>query len=391
MWFLGGLGSWFGAFGLQSVIFPWLAAVVLGLPAERLGLVQMALMAPSIVFTLLGGVIADRVDTRRLLYRYHVVAALPPLALAAIVAGGDVSPAVLVGYGLMMGTFSALIVPARDALLSRVAIGWVPRAVAVASAVSLVCQLVGIAMGAAAGSLGAPVLLIAQAAVLIGGAIATARTVTAPPPIAPAEARLTALWNGLAEAWMSERIFPVMVVMLAVGGLFVGSFVVIVPLIARDDYGAGSAGLALFNGCFFGGTVTSILAQIRLAPPRRPGRVIVITLLLGAGVLAAMAVRGPMALLAALCALWGMGAGVVLTQARTIVQMAASEARRGRLLATYQLAITGGAPVGAVAMGYLSGAVGPRSAVLWPAGAMLLVLGFLRARARTCGDSRRCE
>jgi len=263
------------------VIFPWLAAVVLGLPAERLGLVQMALMAPSIVFTLLGGVIADRVDTRRLLYRYHVVAALPPLALAAIVAGGDVSPAVLVGYGLMMGTFSALIVPARDALLSRVAIGWVPRAVAVASAVSLVCQLVGIAMGAAAGSLGAPVLLIAQAAVLIGGAIATARTVTAPPPIAPAEARLTALWNGLAEAWMSERIFPVMVVMLAVGGLFVGSFVVIVPLIARDDYGAGSAGLALFNGCFFGGTVTSILAQIRLAPPRRPGRVIVITLLLG--------------------------------------------------------------------------------------------------------------
>ena len=381
MWFLGGLGSWFGAFGLQSVIFPWLAAVVLGLPAERLGLVQMALMAPSIVFTLLGGVIADRVDTRRLLCRYHVVAALPPLALAAIVAGGGVSSAVLVGYGVAMGTFSALIVPARDALLSRVAIGWVPRAVAVASAVSLVCQLVGIAMGAAAGSLGAPVLLIAQAAVLIGGAIATARTVTAPPPIAPAEARLTALWNGLAEAWMSERIFPVMVVMLAVGGLFVGSFVVIVPLIARDDYGAGSAGLALFNGCFFGGTVTSILAQIRLAPPRRPGRVIVITLLLGAGVLAAMAVRGPMALLAALCALWGMGAGVVLTQARTIVQMAASEARRGRLLATYQLAITGGAPVGAVAMGYLSGAVGPRSAVLWPAGAMLLVLGFLLARS----------
>jgi hypothetical protein len=32
-------------------------------------------------------------------------------------------------------------------------------------------------------------------------------------------------------------------------------------------------------------------------------------------------------------------------------------------------------------MGYLSGAVGPRSAVLWPAGAMLLVLGFLLARS----------
>ena len=101
------------------------------------------------------------------------------------------SYAVLVAYGLAMGTFSALIVPARDALLSRVAVGWVPRAVAVASAVSLVCQLTGIAMGAAAGSLGAPVLLIAQAAVLIAGAVATARTVAAPPPETPAESRLT--------------------------------------------------------------------------------------------------------------------------------------------------------------------------------------------------------
>jgi len=363
------------------VIFPWLAAVVLGLPPERLGLVQMALKAPSIVFTLLGGVIADRRDTRLLLARYHVAAALPPLGLAAVVATGGVSYVVLVGYGLAMGTFSALIVPARDALLSRVAFGWVPRAVAVASAVSLVCQLVGIAMGAAAGRLGAPALLIAQAAVLIGGALATARTVAATPPPAR-EDRWTALRDGLAEAWTSERIFPVMIVMLAVGTLFVGSFVVVVPLIARDDYGAGSAGLALFNGCFFGGTVTSILAQIRLAPPRRPGRVIMITLVLGAGVLAAMAVRGPMALLATLCLGWGMGAGAVLTQARTIVQMAASAARRGRLLATYQLAITGAAPVGAAVMGYLSGLAGPRRAVLWPAAAMLLVVGFLLARTR---------
>ena len=364
------------------MIFPWLAVVVLGLAPERMGLAQMAFMAPSIVFTLLGGALADRTDTRRLLYRYHVVAALPPLALAATVAGGGLSYAVLVAYGLAMGTFSALIVPARDALLSRVAIGWVPRAVAVASAVSLVCQLTGIAMGAAAGSLGAPVLLIAQAAVLIAGAVATARTVAAPPPETPAEGRLSAIASGLHEAWTSERVFPVMVVMLAVGACFVGSFVVVVPLVARDDYGAGSAGLALFNGCFFGGTVTSILAQIRLAPPRRPGRVIMITLMLGSGVLAAMAVRGPMALLATLCLVWGMGAGVVLTQARTIVQMAASEARRGRLLATYQLAITGGAPVGAVVMGYLSGLAGPRLAVLWPAAAMLLVLGFLLARTR---------
>ena len=33
-------------------------------------------------------------------------------------------------------------------------------------------------------------------------------------------------------------------------------------------------------------------------------------------------------------------------------------------------------------MGYLSGLAGPRRAVLWPAAAMLLVVGFLLARTR---------
>ena len=149
---------------------------------------------------------------------------------------------------------------------------------AVASAVSLACQLVGIAMGAAAGRLGAPLLLVAQAAVLIAGAIATARRWPRRRR-SRAEDRLTALRR--AGRGVDVRAHLPGDDRDAGGGrLFVGSFVVVVPLLARDDYGAGSGGLALFNGCFFGGTVATILAQIRLAPPRRPGRVIVITLAL---------------------------------------------------------------------------------------------------------------
>jgi hypothetical protein len=40
------------------------------------------------------------------------------------------------------------------------------------------------------------------------------------------------------------------------------------------------------------------------------------------------------------------------------------------------------APLGAVLMGYPSGLVGPRRAVLWPAATLLLVLAFLLVRSR---------
>ena len=101
------------------MIFPWLAAVVLGLPPERLGLVQMALMAPSIVFTLLGGVIADRADTRRLLSRYHVVAVARVVvrsetATVAAPWGGPISYR-LGGVVFLIVTAVALVLVARAA------------------------------------------------------------------------------------------------------------------------------------------------------------------------------------------------------------------------------------------------------------------------------------
>jgi hypothetical protein len=64
-WYLGGVASWFASFGIQVIVFPWLVAVVLQEPAQRVGMAQMAMMAPAIAFMLLGGAVADRGDCRR--------------------------------------------------------------------------------------------------------------------------------------------------------------------------------------------------------------------------------------------------------------------------------------------------------------------------------------
>jgi hypothetical protein len=84
-----------------------------------------------------------------------------------------------------------------------------------------------------------------------------------------------------------------------------------------------------------------------------------------------------------------VGAGVALTQGRTIVQLETPESHRARTLAIFQLGFTGGSPIGAVGMGYLAALVGPRAAVIYPAAAMLVVLAFLFVRSGLWGHASR--
>ena len=98
--------------------------------------------------------------------------------------------------------------------------------------------------------------------------------------------------------------------------------------------------------------------------------------------LAAMAWPGPFPVFLFLCLVWGLGAGVVMTQGRTIVQAAAPETHRARILSLFQLGLMGGAPLGALLIGYLAAFTGPRGAAVYPAGCMLLVLAGLLARSR---------
>ena len=381
-WYLAGIASWFSSYGMQTIVFPWLVAVVLHEPATRVGIAQMSLSAPSILFMMLGGAVADRADVRRLLVRGHLLGALPPLALAAAIAMGEFSYAALIAYALAVGTLGAFIMPARDAMLGRVAGADLGRAVAVMSATQFAAQLAGIAAGAAAGRIGAAALLVAQGVVLALGGLAALRL----PPVFPVahagESRLAAMRGGLREAMASPVIWPVIVTQLAVGILYVGAFLVVLPLLVRDVYAGGSLELSLVSFCFWGGTIAATLAQIRLGSLRWPGRAILLGLTFGALVLAAMSLPLPLGGLLFLCLVWGLGAGVVITQGRTLVQAAAPASHRARVLSLFQLGMMGGAPIGALLIGYLTAFTGPRAATVYPAACMLLILAWLWNRSR---------
>jgi MFS family permease len=381
-WYLVGIASWYSSFGMGTIVFPWLVTVVLHESAARVGIAQMASMAPSILFMAIGGAVADRTDLRRLLMRGHLLVALPPLVLAVAIAQGHLSYSGLIAYALAVGTLGAFVMPARDAMLGRVAGADVGRAVAVMSAIQFAAQLAGIGAAAAAERLGAPTLLVLQGAVLALGGLAALRLPAAPPTAHAGGGRLAAMRDGVRAAMASEVIWPVLVAQLAVGILYVGAFLVVLPLMVRDVYHGGSAELSLVSFCFWGGTIAATLVQIRLGSLQRPGRAILVALTFGAVVLASMSLAGPFPAWLALCLAWGVGGGVVITQGRTLIQIAAPASHRARILSLFQLGLMGGAPIGALLIGYLAALTGPRAAAVYPAACMILILGVLMSRSR---------
>src|SRR5215510_6409896 len=120
-WFIAGVGSWFTAVGMQSVLFSWLVVGVLHAQAEWVGITQSAMMLPALLLILLGGAVADQHDRRTLLIVLHLIATLLSASLVTAVASGKLSLSILLVYALSMGSVQAFVMPARDALLSEVA------------------------------------------------------------------------------------------------------------------------------------------------------------------------------------------------------------------------------------------------------------------------------
>lgn len=383
--YLGGLTSWFLAQGIGMVMVQWLVTDVLHRPADDLGLVQLCAMGPSLLFMLYGGAVADRGDARRQLIICHVLAAIPPVALATLALTGQLGFVAMIVYSIAAGTIAAFAIPARDGLLPRVTRLPMPRAVAIATGMQFLTQLLGIAAAVGADHTGAAPLLIAQGLILLLGVVAIARL--HPQPAAHAAQGGTSIVSGLVDGVRvvahEPRIWPVIALIFAIGLFYVAPFMVVLPIAVRDVYGGGSARLALLNLMFWAGTITASFAIAKYsARLERRGRAMVLALSMGFVVLGLMALLPPFPVVLALIFIWGTGAGVTMTQGRTIVQMAAPASHRGRVLALFQLGFMGGAPIGAPIVGAIASGYSLTAAMLAAVVGMIVVIGIVLATSR---------
>ena len=378
-WYMAGLWSYFLAAGIQGVLFPWIIAFVLHESSDRVGIAQMFSMLPMLLLGLFGGAAADRAELRRHLMRLQAIATLPPLILAVLIYNGIISYELMILYALCLSSLGGYIMPARDSMLSRVAMrsmgGNIQRAVALAMSGQFLGQVVGFQLGSPAEYIGAWPLLILQSALLAFAMFTTSRLSPAPPSPREHARRqpFKDVKEGLVAVIKHERIRPVLLLMFFSGILFMGVFMVLFPILIRDVYHGGSDEIGNVMSSFFGGIGISSLVLSQLRPIRRQGRAIMLAMCTGSSVMVLIHFNPPIWGVDLLALCWGLAAGVSMSQSRAIVQEGASDALRARMLAGFNLGTMGGGPIGSLLTGFVIRWVGPLDAVLIPAGLMIIL------------------
>jgi predicted MFS family arabinose efflux permease len=373
--FAGGVAAWALTTGLHQVLFAWLVVGVLRESPAWIGTAQMFLMLPSLLFLLVGGVAADRLDRRRLLIALHTAAAGAALALAIATATGHLSLRLVVIYALAWGTIWTFALPARDALLSEVAGANMLRAVTGVTLAQFAGQAIGTRLAGIAGWVGSGGALALLAAVTLASALPVALLPAAAhqPHTGPRAHPLAAIREGLREVWRSPILLPIALLVAADGLFFMGPYLVLCPLLVRDWYQGDVASLSLTMMVFTVGTMVGSGVVLWRGGVRRKGRAFLLALFTVATSLVALAFRPPFGGFLALLCTWGIGHSFFLNTSRTLFQEMAPASRRARVLSVHALGLLGMAPFSNLGAGLLAGLVGAPVACALAGGAMIVL------------------
>ena len=371
--------SWFMAFGLQMVLFPYLITNRLGLGGTELGLANMALSGPSVVFLLLGGVVAERASGKTLLIMLHLMAAIPAAGLAFVLATGRLDYVFMIVYGLALGTVGAFMMPARDSIINevverrtRVGSGvTLQQGVAFATIAQFAAQIFGLIIGGYADKatrmpawLGGieigPIAswrLLAFQAIVVGCGAGFALFLARGRRVRTGRSGLGAAFGDIAEGFKvvaaDAKLWSMTILMFGVGIFVIGSFLVVLPIINRDLYGLSGDGIRDMFVTFWLGAFVSSVALSLFRNIKRQGRLLLGAQLIGSLAILIMLGKPPHWVFLLIVFVWGLAGGISIAMSRSIVQDAAPKNQLARVLSIYQLGFMAGAPFGAALMGWL--------------------------------------
>jgi len=314
-----------------------------------------------------------------------VVAFALTAGLALGVHGGALSMPLIVAYGASMGTVSAFLMPARDALLSDVSDGNLMRAVSVLTMTQWSMQALGSFSARIGASVGLVALIAIQAAVLLAGAPAIARLPRRARSDSPKRAVLSfaEFAAGVGEVARSPVLGPVALLAVALGLLFIGPFLVVFPLLVRDYYGGDLADLSLLFGCFPLGIIASSAWILARGGVRRKGVAQLVSLAIGALCMISLSLGVPFPVALVIVFLFGLGGAMFMNASRTLFQEKAPPAHRGRVLSVYSLATMGASGLlGAPLSGLFVTHFGALAACRVSGMAMVAVIGSVLAFTR---------
>ena len=377
------IGTW-----MQMAAQSWLVLRLTN-SATTLGLIVALQTLPVLLLGPYGGVIADRIDKRRLMVALQVAMGVQALVLGVLTVTGAVRLWEIGALALLLGLNNAFENPARQSfMLEMVGPDDLRNAVSLNSVLVNVARVIG---PAAAGVLiatvgeGACFLINAAsfAAVVTSlmtldlGAISSSTPVTREP-------------GQLREGLRYVRSTPALgmpLLMMALAGCLAYEFQVTLPVMARQGLHAGATAYGFMTaamgvGAVIGGLFVAAKGKTGLAPLVLAASAFGVVLLL-----AGAAPNLPVELVA--LALAGGASISFMSTGNSTLQLAAAPTMRGRVMSLWFVAFQGSTPIGGPIVGWIMAVAGARAGLGLGGVTCLVValLGLIALRRLTPGSA----
>jgi MFS family permease len=384
LYFAGQLISTSGTW-MQSIAQAWLVLQLTG-SGVALGVTTALQFTPVLLAGAWGGVVADRVDKRRLLVGTQIAAGLLALVLGAVTAFGVVQLWMIYGLALGLGAVNAIDNPARRAfVVEMVGAEHISNAVSLSSAMFMAARVIGPAVaGLVIAGAGISWCFLANG--LSYGAAVVAFVLMRRDEFFAVDLvpkRKGQLREGLRYVWSTPAL-RLPLVLTAVIGTLAFNFQIVLPLIAKQTFG-GSAGT--FGALYALMSVGSVAGALVTAHEARATRRFLLGAALAYGALLVVAAMAPTLGVEMLVLVLVGAAGIAFTaMANGVLQTECAPEMRGRVMALFTVAFLGSTPIGAPIVGWVSQQFGPRAG-LWLGGVATLavtataIVGVRRHRA----------
>jgi len=371
-------GTW-----MQSVAQGWLVYSLTKSPLY-LGMVAAAASLPILLFSLFGGVIADRYPKRDLLLFTQALSILPALALGLLTSRGIVTVWHVAVLAALLGTINALDIPVRQSFLAEM-VGKVHilNAIALNSAAFNGARIIGpVIAGMAIAYLGIPACFYLNALSFVAVIIALYRI--------QAKGEIRTKSEGMRKDFMigirfvmDRRDIRNVFSLIAVFSIIGLPYISLLPVFAAEVFHQGAKGLGFLVGSSGIGALTAALNIAVRRDIRNKPRFMALTGLCFSAALLAFSLSGIFwfSLLVMMVGGWGMVS--YLAVANSFIQITVPDELRGRVMSVYSLVFLGTVPIGNAIMGFIAHNIGtPRAVTISGATCLFAAAFFARSYLR---------
>jgi len=376
LYFVGQVVSLVGTW-VQQVAMSWITYRVTG-SAFMLGLIAFSGQVPTLILSPIGGMLADRMERRKILVITQVVAMAVAAWLAVVAYTDSFSPWVLVVASVLMGVTGGVEMPTRQAFLLEIVHdrSHGTNAIALNSLTFNGARLVGPAVsGAILYATGETACFVINTLSFLA-AIYTLLAIR--PKRTERHGRGGALLGGVHYL---KQFAPARWVLITVGAtsLCIAPFMTFMPVYAKDIFHGGADTLGILMGASgFGAVLASLYLATRKSLAGTGERI--------AGgcfatAVASIAFAYNPFFSVALPLLVASGAAtiIVITSCNMLLQHLVPENLRGRVMALYTMSFIGMLPVGSLLAGSLAQIVGVKP-VFVASGITAIVVGYVLTR-----------